>query len=128
MRSKKAFGLIGWGSSFPMIKSSNKKYFILIVFTVSILSCAQQRPVLYPNAYLKYVGKASAESDIDDCIQLATDYGAKEDSGTKVAKDTAKGAAVGAVTGNLGDGAASMTRSMINSGEPGPVAIKFVDQ
>ena len=127
------------------MKRSKKKYFILIVFALTALSCAQQRPVLYPNAHLKYVGKEAAESDIDDCIQLAIDYGAKEDSGTKVAKDTAKGAAVGgaagtavgAVTGNLGvgaaagaagGGAASMTRSMINSGKPGPVFKKFVDQ
>ena len=97
------------------VKSGKKKYFILIVFAVTILSCAQQRPVLYPNAHLKQVAKETAESDIDDCIQLAIDYGAKEDSGAKVAKDTAKGAAVGgatgtavgAVTGNLGVGAAA---------------------
>jgi len=110
-----------------------------------MLSCAQQRPVLYPNAHLKHVGRETAESDIDDCLQLAIDYGAKEDSGAKVAKDTAKGAAVGgaagtavgAVTGNLGagaaagaagGGAASMTRSIIDSDKPGPVFKKFVDQ
>ena len=127
------------------VKSGKKKYFILIVFAATMLSCAQQRPVLYPNAHLKQVAKETAESDIDDCLQLAIDYGAKEDSGAKVAKDTAKGAAVGgaagtavgAVTGNLGrgaaagaagGGAASMTRSMINSGKPGPVFKKFVDQ
>ena len=127
------------------VQSGKKGYFILTVFVVTILSCAQQRPVLYPNAHLKQVAKETAESDIDDCIQLAIDYGAKEDSGVKVAKDTAKGAAVGgaagtavgAVTGNLGlgaaagaagGGAASMTRSMINSGKPGPVFKKFVDQ
>jgi hypothetical protein len=128
-----------------LVNSSKKKYFILIVCAGMILSCAQQRPVLYPNAHLKYVGKETAESDIEDCLQLAADYGAKEDSGAKVAKDTAKGAAVGgaagtavgAVTGNLGvgaaagaagAGAASMTRSIINSGKPGPVYKKFVDQ
>jgi len=127
------------------MKSGKKKYFILIGFAVTMLSCAQQRPVLYPNSHLTHVGRETAESDIDDCIQLAIDYGAKEDSGTKVAKDTAKGAAVGgaagtavgAVTGNLGvgaaagaagGGAASMTRSMINSGKPGPVFKEFVDQ
>ena len=126
-------------------KIGKKKYFIFIVLTVTILSCAQQRPVLYPNAHLKHVGKESAKSDIDDCIQLAIDYGAKENSGTKVAKDTAKGAAVGgaagtavgAVTGNLGvgaaagaagGGAASMTRSMLNSDKPDPVFKKFVEQ
>ena len=127
------------------VKSGKKKYFFLMVLAVTILSCAPQRPVLYPNTHLKHVGRETAESDIDDCIQLAIDYGAKEDSGAKVAKDTAKGAAVGgaagtavgAVTGNLGvgaaagaagGGAASMTRSMINSGKPGPVFKKFVDQ
>jgi uncharacterized protein YcfJ len=127
------------------VKSGKKKNFYIIVLVVTILSCAQQRPVLYPNAHLTHVGKETAESDIDDCLQLAVDYGAKEDSGAKVAKDTAKGAAVGgaagtavgAVTGNLGigaaagaagGGAASMTRSMINSGKPDPVFKKFVDQ
>ena len=127
------------------MKSGKKKYFFIMVLAVMMLSCAQQRPVLYPNTHLKHVGKETAESDINDCIQLAIDYGAKEDSGAKVAKDTAKGAAVGgaagtavgAVTGNLGvgaaagaagGGAASMTRSLINSGEPGPVFKKFVDQ
>ena len=96
------------------VKSGKKKYFIFIIFAATMLSCAQQRPVLYPNAHLKQVAKETAESDIDDCIQLAIDYGAKEDSGSKVAKDTAKGAA-------------SMTRSMINSGKPDPVFKKFVD-
>ena len=116
-----------------------------MISAVTILSCAQQRPVLYPNAHLQHVGKKTAESDIDACLQMAADYGAKEDRGTKVAKDTAKGAAVGgaagtavgAVTGNVGvgaaagaagSGAASMTRSIIKSGEPGPVYKKFVDQ
>lgn len=108
-------------------------------------ACAQQRPVLYPNAHLQYVGKEAAVADTDECIQLAIDYGAKEDSGTRVAKDTAKGAAVGgaagtavgAVTGNVGrgaaagaagGGAASMTRSMLKSGKPDPVLKKFVEQ
>ena len=127
------------------MKTSQKKFLNLIVFVAMILSCAQQRPVLYPNALLKHVGKETAEADIDACIQLAIDYGAKEDSGKKVAKDTAKGAAVGgaagtavgAVTGNMGrgaaigaagGGAAAMTRSAINSGKPGPTFKRFVEQ
>ena len=127
------------------MNNGKQRYFIFIVCAVTVLSCAQQRPVLYPNAHLKYVGKETAESDIEDCLQLAADYGAKEDSGAKVAKDTAKGAAVGgatgtavgAVTGNLGvgaaagaagGGAASMTRSIMDSSKPGPLYKKFVDQ
>lgn len=122
-----------------------KQYAILALLMVVLLACAQQRPVLYPNAHLNQVGKLKAESDIDACIQMAVDYGAKEDSGAKIAKDTgtgaaiggAAGAAVGAVTGNLGrgaaagaagGGAAAMTRSAINSGKPDPVFKNFVDQ
>ena len=114
------------------MKSGKKKNFYIMVLAVAILSCAQQRPVLYPNAHLKHVGKETAESDIDDCLQLAIDYTAKG-----AAVGGAAGAAVGAVTGNLGigaaagaagGGAASMTRSMINTGKPDPVFKKFVDQ
>ena len=121
------------------------QYLILTVLVLAVGSCAQQRPVLYPNAHLRYVGEEAAAVDSDECIQLAIDYGAKEDSGTRVAKDTAKGAAVGgaagtavgAVTGNVGrgaaagaagGGAASMTRSMLNSGKPDPVFKRFVEQ
>ena len=122
-----------------------KQYAMATVLMVTLLSCAQQRPVLYPNAHLKGVGKLTAGRDIDECIQLAVDYGAKEDSRVKIAKDTGKGAAVagaggaavGAITGNLGrgaavgaagGGAAAMTRSAINSGNPDPVFKKFVEQ
>jgi len=121
------------------------QYLILTVLVLAVGSCAQQRPVLYPNAHLRYVGEEAAAVDSDECIQLAIDYGAKEDSGTRVAKDTAKGTAVGgaagtavgAVTGNVGrgaaagaagGGAASMTRSMLNSGKPDPVFKRFVEQ
>jgi outer membrane lipoprotein SlyB len=121
------------------------RLFIPTVLTAALLSCAAQRPVLYPNAQLEKVGKSVAEADIDACIQLANDYGAKEGSGARVAKDTgvgaavggAAGAAVGAVTGNLGrgaavgaagGGAAAMTRSALKSGEPDAVFKKFVDQ
>ena len=132
------------GEFFGMI-SSQKSYFIFTMLVVTLLSCAQQRPVLYPNGHLKRVGQAAAEADIDACIQLAIDYGAKEDSGARVAKDTGKGAAVGgaggaavgAVAGNTGlgaaagaagGGAAAMTRSALNSGKPDPVFKKFVEK
>jgi len=121
------------------------KYPVLALLMVALLSCAQQRPVLYPNDHLIQVGKIRAEADIDACIQMAVDYGAKEGSGAKIAKDTgvgaavggAAGAAVGAVTGNLGrgaavgaagGGAAALTRSAINSGKPDPVFKNFVEQ
>ena len=127
------------------MKNGSLHYPIVIALVLAIVACAQQRPVLYPNAHYKYVGKEIAEADTDECIQLAIDFGARENRGTRVAKDTATGAAVGgaagtavgAVTGNVGrgaaagaagGGAASMTRSMLNSGKPDPVFKKFVEQ
>jgi uncharacterized protein YcfJ len=124
---------------------SLKRYVVLIGLVLALAACAQQRPVLYPNAHLKYVGKEIAEADTEECIQMAIDYGAREDKGGRVAKDTAKGAAVGgaagtavgAVTGNAGrgaaagaagGGAASMTRSMLNSDKPDAVFKKFVER
>ena len=122
-----------------------KRYLVLTGLVLALAACARQRPVLYPNAHLKYVGKQIAEADTEECIQMAIDYGAREDRGGRVAKDTAKGAAVGgaagtavgAVTGNVGrgaaagaagGGAASMTRSMLNSGKPDAVFKRFVEQ
>ena len=127
------------------MKSDLKRYLILIGLLLALGASAQQGPVLYPNAYLKVVGKEAAGADTDECIQLAIDYGARQDSGTRVAKDTAKGAAVGgaagtavgAVRGNAGrgaavgaagGGAASMTHSALNSGKPDPVFKRFVEQ
>ncbi|MEE4265983.1 MAG: cell envelope biogenesis protein OmpA [Desulfobacteraceae bacterium] len=127
------------------MSSGIKQYLILIGLVLAVGACAQQRPVLYPNAHLKYVGQEAAAADTDECIQLAIDYGAKEDSGTRVAKDTAKGAAVGgaagtavgAIGGNVGRGAAvgaagagaaAMTRSALNSSKPDPVFKRFVEQ
>ena len=119
-------------------------FFILILLLVQI-GCAQKRPVLYPNSHLKSVGKEAARTDIDDCIQLAKDYGTDTDKGTEIAKSSAKGAAVGAatgaavgaVTGNFGRGlaagaaggaAAGGTRQALRSGDPDPVFKRFVEK
>ncbi|UCG07274.1 MAG: cell envelope biogenesis protein OmpA [Desulfobacterales bacterium] len=123
-----------------------KKLGILIIpFTLVVFGCAPKRPVLYPNAHLKQVGKEVAEADIDECIQLAKDYGAGSKSGEKIATQTAEGAAVGgaagaavgAVTGNLGRGvaagaaggaAAAGTRQIFRSGDPDPLLKQFVEK
>lgn len=127
------------------MKKGTPQYPILIAVVLAIMACAQQRPVLYPNAHFNYVGKEIAQADTDECIQLAIDFGARQDRGTRVAKDTATGvavggaagAAVGAVTGNAGrgaaagaagGGAASMTRSVLKSGKPDPIFKQFVEQ
>ena len=109
------------------------------------LGCAQQRPVLYPNPYLKTVGQERAEGDINECIRLASEQGAQRDAGGQVAKDTveggevggAVGAGVGAVLSSVGRGAAAgaaggaagaLTRGLFRSSEPDPVFRGFVDR
>jgi len=118
---------------------------IILLLILLLLGCSQKRPVLYPNSHLQYVGKEAAEADINECIQLAKDYGADSDKGTEIAKSSAKGAAVGAatgaavgaVTGSLGRSAAAGaaggaaaggTREALRSGDPDPVFKRFVEK
>lgn len=118
----------------------------LVIGAVMFLSaCAAKRPVLYPNTHLYSVGQATAQNDIDQCMQLARDFGADTERGERIAKNTAGGAAVGgaagaaagAVWGSPGRGAAAgaaggaagaMTRSIINSGDPDAVFRNFVEK
>ena len=99
---------------------------VLLIWTLSLfffLGCAQQRPVLYPNPYLKTVGQERAEADINECIRLASEHGAQGDAGEQVGKDTAKGGAVGgagrgATAGAAGGAAGALTRGLFHSSEP----------
>ena len=125
-----------------------KKYAIVIfLISIAILSsaCAKKRPVLYPNATYHSAGPSMAQSDIDDCIQMAADYGHETDQGKKVAGSTAKGAAVGAAVGGAvglvtgrpgrglaagaaGGGAGGLARGAMNSGDPDEIERRFVEQ
>lgn len=129
-----------------MAVRSKIKRCIVILFILICCGCAQQRPVLYPNFYLTYVGNEKAQTDIDACMHLAKKYGAGENKGEKIAKDTAAGAtvgaaagaAIGAVLGNnvgraagvgaAGAGAATLTRKAIDSGEPDLLFRRFVEK
>lgn len=120
--------------------------FLAFSFVMVQTGCAHsERPVLYPNDHLKQVGNDQAQADVDDCMQLATEYGADSSSGGKVAKDTAGGAiiggavgaATGAVLGNFGRGAAAgaaggaaggLASGVLRSDEKDPVFKQFVDR
>ena len=74
----------------------------VVAITVALGACAStQRPVLYPNAYLRSVGDAAAQRDIDQCLQLAGNSGLSK-SNNQVVKQGAEGAAVGATAGSVG--------------------------
>jgi outer membrane lipoprotein SlyB len=119
--------------------------FFLVTTAVLLSACAKKRPVLYPNATYHAAGPTVAQKDIDDCVQMAADYGHETDRGKNVAGSTVKGAAVGAAIGGAvglvtgrpgrglaagaaGGGAGGMTRGAINSGDPDEIERRFVEQ
>ena len=63
------------------------------------LSGCSSRPVLYPNSYLKKVGKKQGEKDIDEALKMAEDYNLKSTNYSEKAEKTAVGTAAGAATG-----------------------------
>jgi len=126
-----------------------KKICTIVIFLVatgiSVSGCAKKRPVLYPNATYQAAGPTAAQSDIDDCIQMAADYGHATDRGKKVAGSTVSGAAVGAAVGGAvglvtgrpghglaagaaGGGAGGMARGALKSGTPDEIERRFVEQ
>jgi hypothetical protein len=88
---------------------------------VALGACAAtQRPVLYPNAYLKSVGNAAAQSDVDQCLQLADNSGLSKSS-NQVVRHGTEGAAVGAAAGSVGtlvSGGTELRTSRIGSFVP----------
>jgi len=124
----------------------NMSMIIIVICSLAFWGCAQQRPVLYPNEHLKQAGAETSQADIDECMRQATEYGAKEDTGGRIVKDSASSAAVGAAAGAAiaavfgndigraagagaaGAGAATATRGMIDSGEADPLFRSFVEK
>ncbi|MHB8122450.1 MAG: hypothetical protein ACYDG4_09880 [Desulfuromonadaceae bacterium] len=120
-------------------------YSLLFIITTSLSACAAKRPVLYPNAYLKEIGQAKANQEIDACIRMANEHQAGGDKSSEIAKNTGKagivgaatGAVIGVITGDFGrataiGGAGAATATMgsgiMRSDEPDPVFKQFVEQ
>lgn len=116
-----------------------------IALLVGVSACAQQRPVLYPNAQYERVGREVAQLDIDTCMQLADAHVGNTGSAERTAKSagagaavgSAVGAAVGAVAGRPGSGAAAgaaggatggFARGIFGSRKNDPIFRRFVEQ
>ena len=128
-----------------MMSSPKNSKLIVLGFMMLLMACSQKRPVLYPNYHLQQVGDETAQTDIDECMRSAREYGASSDSSGKVAKSTAKGGAIGAaggaasgaVLGSVGRGAAAgaaggaaigCLQGLFRSPEPDPVFRQCVDR
>lgn len=129
-----------------MGRNKNISKLSAVICVLIFWGCAQQRPVLYPNNHLKQVGNEKGQADIDECMRLAAEYGAKEDAGQRIGRDTAASAAVGAAAGAAiaavfggdigravgagaaGAGAATFTRRAIDSDQPDPIFRRHVEK
>jgi uncharacterized membrane protein len=117
------------------------------LLAICLAACAGPKPVLYPNAHLKSVGKSVAEQDIEDCMKVAKEAGAAPEAGkgARVAGSTVAGGAVGAAGGAVGGavvgaagsgsaiGAASgatmgLLRGLFSRPKPSDAYMKFVDR
>ena len=130
-----------------MNSSPISKRIVSAALVASIIGCALQRPVLYPNAKYKQVGEAAARQDIDDCMRLAEQAGASHGGGNRAAKAGVEGAAAGFVTGAVAGaiaggnvfgaavvgaaviaGAAAGTHSAVHADEPSDIRKNFVQR
>ena len=129
-----------------------KKFLAGAIFLLTLVACAAQRPILYPNQHLQRVGNNAADRDVDECMQRAEEYvssgagragleQAAVGGGTGAAIGAAAGAAGGAVLGRAGTGAAvgaagggaaGVTRGLIHGltrkQSPSPVYKSFVNR
>ena len=76
-----------------------KRLIMISICLFFFAACASQRPVLYPNNTLQYEGSAAAQAEIDDCMSLASEYGASGGKGGEIAREAAENAAVGGTAG-----------------------------
>jgi outer membrane lipoprotein SlyB len=119
--------------------------FLVLLISSLLGGCATQRPVLYPNDHLEQGGNEKAQADIDACMRLAKESGAKSNVDERIAKQTAGGAAVGGVSGAvlgsfwgaLGRGsligaaagaAGGLTRGLIQADQPDALFRNFVNR
>jgi len=117
---------------------------LLLLAALLAVGCSARRPVLYPNEKLDKAGPAGAQSDIDECIQLADGYVKSGGRAGEVAKDAAigggtgaaAGAVGGAIWGSAGRGAAAgaatgvtagLLHGLFKSGGPSPVYQSYVN-
>lgn len=126
----------------------------IIIAGILVLMCAlpssafesEQRPILYPNAHYRIMGKDTAQTDIEDCWMMAQETGASEDNQARVSQEAANDAAAlavfgaaaaaalggdphhGAVAGAVGGGSASMAAGMLSRNNPPPVFRTIVER
>jgi uncharacterized protein YcfJ len=113
------------------------KHRYLTIAVLLITGCAggSYQPVLYPNDYYQKVGTAQVQKDIAECRSRAEQAIASDPAG-KVAQQTFKGGASGAVMGAVtGDpfggvtgAAGGLIQGLADSSEPDPLLKGYMER
>jgi uncharacterized protein YcfJ len=122
---------------------------LVIMLALSIMAngCSASRPILYPNHHYQQVGADGAESDIEECRELAESAGASATQGrtAQVGTSTVAGGAIGAAAGAVGGavignpgrgakvgaasgGTAGFLRGLFRKPRPGAAYTRVVDR
>jgi len=117
---------------------------VVALCVTTLVGCASQKPVLYPNSTLNQRGEAAGKQAIDVCTQRAEAAGLDYSKGGTVRRTAesgavggAGGAVAGAIYGNVGRGAAAgaaggatagLIRSMFARNDPAPVYRRYVNR
>jgi len=81
-----------------------KRNLVFCVVGLFLAACSAHKPILYPNDHYRQVGAETAESDINECMDLAKEAGASPSQGktAQAATGTVAGGAIGSAAGAVG--------------------------
>ena len=115
--------------------------------TALLVACSTPatHPILYPNAKYNSVGETEAQTDVEQCMQMASNHGVKTTADSKVLESSAKSAAVGGASagawgavrgdweehllaGAAAGAAGGAVNGIINSNQANPVYKNFTQK
>ena len=76
------------------------KFSIVLITSLSLISCASYRPIFDPNQKYKDVGDVQAEKDADICMKEADQY-LEDSKKRRMAKEAGRGAVTGSIFGGI---------------------------
>ncbi|MGI6680158.1 MAG: hypothetical protein ACOX3T_01490 [Bdellovibrionota bacterium] len=75
---------------------------LILLLALTLISCSESRPRLYPNERYQRTDSYSQQRAIDECMSLADQYVGKKNMALEATKQGAVGAGLGAATGAVG--------------------------
>ena len=76
------------------------KFSIVLIISLSLISCISYRPIFDPNQKYKNVGDIQAQKDADICMKEADQY-LEASKKRRIVKEAGRGAVVGSIFGGI---------------------------